>query len=62
MLEYERDSIDKDDFDLFFQRYNRASIKARELMLLCEVEKIWIINDLTPEGHLNITQLNTYFK
>ena len=31
-------------------------------MVLCEIEKIWILNDLGPDGYLMISQLHTYFK
>ena len=31
-------------------------------MVLCEIEKIWILNDLSFDGFLMISQLHTYFK
>ena len=55
-------SDQSDDFSEFFIRYIKASKIARELMLVCEVEKIWIINNLSVDGYLRLSQLHTYFK
>ena len=49
------------NFKDFSERYHRSSSVSKEIMLHCEIEKIWILYDPHDSGFLEIIEFKKYF-
>ena len=45
-----------------FERGNKESDLSREIKIICEVEKIWIIYDVDCSGELDVDEIMEYLE